>query len=113
MTAAVVAFKVVIPARLGSTRLPRATPTFDEICGDTEAEAGSKRVAVVLGQQIRDEHHAAAPGHGQRGPCRGRRRHPRDDAGADGGQLSPRGAQAARGDAGWLRWAAEVAGEKH
>lgn len=32
----------------GSTRLPRATPTFDEICGDTEAEAGSKRVAVVL-----------------------------------------------------------------
>lgn len=32
----------------GSTRLPRATPTFDEVCGDTEAESGSKRVAVVI-----------------------------------------------------------------
>lgn len=32
----------------GSTRLPRATPTFDEICGETEEESGSKRVAVVI-----------------------------------------------------------------
>jgi hypothetical protein len=30
------------------TRFPRATPTFDEICGDTRAGAGDKRVAVVL-----------------------------------------------------------------
>jgi hypothetical protein len=30
------------------TRFPRATPTFDEICGDTKAGTGDKRVAVVL-----------------------------------------------------------------
>lgn len=31
-----------------STRLPRATATFEEICGDTEAESGKKRVGVVI-----------------------------------------------------------------
>jgi hypothetical protein len=30
------------------TRFPRATPTFDDICGDTKAKAGQKRVAVVI-----------------------------------------------------------------
>lgn len=30
------------------TRFPRATATFEEICGDTEVETGSKRVAVVI-----------------------------------------------------------------
>lgn len=32
----------------GSTRLPRVQVTFDEICDDTEAESGKKRVAVVI-----------------------------------------------------------------
>jgi uncharacterized protein (TIGR03382 family) len=31
-----------------TTRYPRATPTFDEICGDTAAGSGEKRVAVVI-----------------------------------------------------------------
>jgi hypothetical protein len=31
-----------------STRFPRATPTFDDICGDTDASTGNKRVAVVI-----------------------------------------------------------------
>jgi hypothetical protein len=31
-----------------ATRFPRATPTFDDICADTAAESGSKRVAVVI-----------------------------------------------------------------
>jgi hypothetical protein len=30
------------------TRFPRATPTFDEVCAETDAEAGKKRVAVVI-----------------------------------------------------------------
>jgi MYXO-CTERM domain-containing protein len=30
------------------TRLPRAVPTFEDICGGTKAEAGKKRVAVVI-----------------------------------------------------------------
>jgi hypothetical protein len=30
------------------TRFPRATPTFDDVCGETEAETGKKRVAVVI-----------------------------------------------------------------
>jgi MYXO-CTERM domain-containing protein len=30
------------------TRFPRATPTFDDVCGDTKAETGNKRVAVVI-----------------------------------------------------------------
>jgi hypothetical protein len=30
------------------SRPPRATPTFDEICGDTAAKDGSKRVGVVI-----------------------------------------------------------------
>jgi hypothetical protein len=30
------------------TRFPRATPTFDDICGDTKARSGEKRVAVVI-----------------------------------------------------------------
>lgn len=29
-------------------RFPRATPTFGDVCGDTSAAAGKKRVAVVL-----------------------------------------------------------------
>ena len=29
-------------------RMPRATPMFDDICGDTEASTGEKRVAVVI-----------------------------------------------------------------
>ena len=32
----------------GSTRDPRVSVTFDEICGDTEAKTGEKRVAVVI-----------------------------------------------------------------
>lgn len=32
----------------GSTRLPRVTPTFEDICGDTKTEAGKKRVGVVI-----------------------------------------------------------------
>lgn len=31
-----------------STRLPRATATFEEICADTDAESGKKRVGVVI-----------------------------------------------------------------
>jgi len=31
-----------------ATRYPRAVPTFDELCGDTKAAAGEKRVAVVI-----------------------------------------------------------------
>lgn len=30
------------------TRAPRVKTTFDEVCGDTAAEAGKKRVAVVI-----------------------------------------------------------------
>lgn len=30
------------------TRTPRVTTTFEEVCGDTAAEAGNKRVAVVI-----------------------------------------------------------------
>jgi hypothetical protein len=30
------------------TRFPRATVTFDEVCGETPAETGNKRVAVVI-----------------------------------------------------------------
>jgi MYXO-CTERM domain-containing protein len=30
------------------TRFPRATATFDKVCGDTEAVTGKKRVAVVI-----------------------------------------------------------------
>jgi MYXO-CTERM domain-containing protein len=30
------------------TRFPRVTTTFDEVCGDTAASTGSKRVAVVI-----------------------------------------------------------------
>lgn len=30
------------------TRMPRATATFDQLCGATPAEAGSKRVGVVI-----------------------------------------------------------------
>ena len=32
----------------GDTRMPRATATFEELCGDTEAEAGQKRVGIVI-----------------------------------------------------------------
>lgn len=32
----------------GSTRTPRVEVTFDEICGDTQAKSGEKRVAVVI-----------------------------------------------------------------
>ena len=32
----------------GSTRDPRVSVTFDEICGDTKAKSGEKRVAVVI-----------------------------------------------------------------
>ena len=32
----------------GSTRDPRVTVTFDDICGDTKAKSGEKRVAVVI-----------------------------------------------------------------
>jgi hypothetical protein len=32
----------------GSTRLPRVTTTFDEVCGPTKAVSGKKRVAVVI-----------------------------------------------------------------
>jgi hypothetical protein len=38
-------FAVVGPS---DTRAPRATPTFEEICGGTDAAAGQKRVGVVL-----------------------------------------------------------------
>lgn len=31
-----------------ATRFPRATPTFDDVCGDTAAQTGKKRVAVVI-----------------------------------------------------------------
>ena len=31
-----------------STRYPRATPTFDDLCGHTKAATGEKRVAVVI-----------------------------------------------------------------
>lgn len=31
-----------------STRFPRATPTFDDVCGHTKAATGEKRVAVVI-----------------------------------------------------------------
>jgi MYXO-CTERM domain-containing protein len=31
-----------------STRVPRATPTFDDLCGHTKAATGEKRVAVVI-----------------------------------------------------------------
>jgi hypothetical protein len=31
-----------------ATRFPRATPTFDQVCRDTEAATGKKRVAVVI-----------------------------------------------------------------
>jgi MYXO-CTERM domain-containing protein len=31
-----------------ATRFPRATPTFDKVCRDTEAASGKKRVAVVI-----------------------------------------------------------------
>src|SRR5690348_14339885 len=30
------------------TRAPRVTTTFDAVCGDTRAESGKKRVAVVI-----------------------------------------------------------------
>ncbi|MBO9523180.1 MAG: hypothetical protein J7518_16730 [Nocardioidaceae bacterium] len=30
------------------TRFPRATPSFDDICGTTKAKTGEKRVAVVI-----------------------------------------------------------------
>ena len=30
------------------TRFPRATPSFEDLCGDTAAKSGSKRVAVVI-----------------------------------------------------------------
>ena len=30
------------------TRYPRATPTFDDVCGDTDPVSGSKRVGVVI-----------------------------------------------------------------
>ena len=32
----------------GSTRTPRVKVTFDDICGDTKAKSGEKRVAVVI-----------------------------------------------------------------
>jgi hypothetical protein len=32
----------------GSSRTPRVTVTFDDICGDTKAQAGKKRVGVVI-----------------------------------------------------------------
>ena len=32
----------------GSTRNPRVSVTFDQICGDTKAKSGEKRVAVVI-----------------------------------------------------------------
>jgi hypothetical protein len=32
----------------GSSRTPRVSVTFEEICGDTDAESGKKRVAVVI-----------------------------------------------------------------
>ncbi|HEX2892849.1 MAG TPA: SCO2322 family protein [Marmoricola sp.] len=32
----------------GASRFPRATPTFDDLCGDTTAKTGEKRVAVVI-----------------------------------------------------------------
>jgi len=31
-----------------STRYPRATPSFDDLCGDTKAGTGQKRVGVVI-----------------------------------------------------------------
>lgn len=35
-------------AGLNDTRTPRATATFDEVCSDTDAKTGNKRVAVVI-----------------------------------------------------------------
>jgi MYXO-CTERM domain-containing protein len=32
----------------GSSRFPRATPSFDDLCGDTTPKSGEKRVAVVI-----------------------------------------------------------------
>jgi len=32
----------------GDTRMPRATPTFGDLCGSTKAQSGKKRVGVVL-----------------------------------------------------------------
>ena len=32
----------------GSSRTPRVTVTFEDICGDTKAQAGKKRVGVVI-----------------------------------------------------------------
>ena len=32
----------------GSSRFPRATPSFDDLCGSTAAKSGEKRVAVVI-----------------------------------------------------------------
>ena len=32
----------------GDTRTPRATPSFDDLCGTTKAESGKKRVGVVI-----------------------------------------------------------------
>lgn len=44
------------------TRLPRAVPTFDEICGDTDAVSGKKRVAVVIDYgRVADSEDAATP----------------------------------------------------
>ena len=44
-------------------RMPRATPTFDQICGHTAASSGQKRVAVVIdyGRQADNAENAEPP----------------------------------------------------
>jgi len=45
------------------TRFPRAVPSFEDICGDTKAESGKKRVAVVIdyGREADSEDGATPP----------------------------------------------------